>query len=59
MKSKKGRDGGRERESHARQTVQLIAILHHLVDIKYLFRGGNEHNAMGKVAEIQGDFFQV
>ena len=27
---------------------QLIAILHYLVDIKYLFRGGNEHNAMGE-----------
>ena len=27
---------------------QLIAILHYLVDIKYLFRGENEHNAMGE-----------
>ena len=30
---------------------QLIAILHYLVDIKYLFRGENEHNAMGEEGE--------
>ena len=45
MKSKKGGTEVR--------TVQLIAILHHLVDIKYLFRGGMSTMRRGRLLKFR------